>query len=66
MDRLPYPVLPALPPPAKRPRRRLWPLFLAFVLAALAAGVGAWFFYGLTAPSGMRTTATRPVGAGSP
>ncbi len=63
MDRLPYPVLPALPPPRRQRRGFPWALgflFLAAFLASLAGG-----FWYLAAPTGRTAIVRVPEGAGA-
>ncbi len=62
MDKLPYPALPALPPPAPRRRRGLW----ALALAAFALWLAAFFYYqAAIAPTGKTARVRIPEGAGA-
>jgi len=63
MDRLPYPVYPALPPPPKR-RSRSWIGVLVLSLGALALA-GFLFFQAATAPTGKSAVVRIPEGAGA-
>ena len=65
MDRLPYPVYPALPPPARGRRRRWVGLFLALVVFLFLAGGGYLYLRGLTGPTGHAAIVRIPPGAGA-
>jgi len=62
MDRLPYPVLPALPPPAPRRRRGLWILALGALALFLA---GFLYYQSAIAPTGASALVRIPEGAGA-
>ncbi len=64
MDRLPYPVRPALPPPPPvRPRKRLWAAAGFLALALVLAGF--LYFQAMTAPTGKTAVVRIPPGSGA-
>ncbi len=65
MDRLPYPVLPALPAPPRQ-RRRWWLAgFLTLALLVVVLALSYLAFYDLTAPTGESAIVRIPKGAGA-